>query len=907
MIEIVSPADPSFVITEKRTADANGNWELPLDDTLNPGAYTITVSASNKKTQSEPVNRQFVVVDKTALENKVTEISNENLVQAEYTPVTWQALQDALDEANRVLNDGNATQQQVDDALTALEDARSKLERIPAVNKTALENKVTEINNENLVQAEYTPATWQALQDALDEANRVLNDGNATQQQVDDALTALEDARSKLERIPTVNKTALENKVTEISNENLVEAEYTPATWQALQDALDEANRVLNDGNATQQQVDDALTALEDARSKLERIPTVNKTALENKVTEINNENLVQAEYTPATWQALQDALDEANRVLNDGNATQEQVNKALQAVRDARNALARKLIIPSTGALHPNVSADVYEYSMNVDYSTTELRFTVNPVTPDATITLNGIVVNSGQASEAIALNVGSNEITMVITEKDGTTSTYTINVTRAAAPNGGGNNGGGNGGNSGNNGGSGNITTPPPSPAPSNVERITVNVEASGKGVVAQTVIERTSNADGTKSDKVTFESSKATEAVQKTLAAGSTAVRIVIPDENDEVKDVRVELPVAALKTVHESGLHLEIFTDNGMITIPNASLRDLNQNLYFHLVPIKQVDERKQVEERAKKEQLVREVLNDGNIYVVDRPFTIETNMPSRPVQITLPMNSSHIPADASKRALFLSNLAIFIEHSDGERKLVTPELGEYAEGVLGLTFEIGKFSTFTILNLDQGAEGTHSAYMVGFPDGTFKPAQALTRAQIATILSRVLDLPAAGTAVAYPDVTETHWASEAIRFATVTGLMQGMPDGSFQPEKAISRAEMATIIARLQNLTGEANHSFSDVRGHWAEGNIANVYVAGYMEGMPDGSFQPNKTLTRAEAVVVFNRLLQRGPLYEVTASWTDVATTHWAFHHIEEASRDHSYITRNDGGETIVE
>ncbi|MGG1876760.1 S-layer homology domain-containing protein, partial [Paenibacillus cisolokensis] len=628
---------------------------------------------------------------------------------------------------------------------------------------------------------------------------------------------------------------------------------------------------------------------------------------LENKVTEINNENLVQAEYTPATWQALQDALDEANRVLNDGNATQEQVNKALQAVRDARNALARKLIIPSTGALHPNVSADVYEYSMNVDYSTTELRFTVNPVTPDATITLNGIVVNSGQASEAIALNVGSNEITIVITEKDGTTSTYTINVTRAAAPNGGGNNGGGNGGNSGNNGGSGNITTPPPSPAPSNVERITVNVEASGKGVVAQTVIERTSNADGTKSDKVTFESSKATEAVQKTLAAGSTAVRIVIPDENDEVKDVRVELPVAALKTVHESGLDLEIFTDNGMITIPNASLRDLNQNLYFHLVPIKQVDERKQVEERAKKEQLVREVLNDGNIYVVDRPFTIETNMPSRPVQITFPMNSSHIPADASKRALFLSNLAIFIEHSDGERKLVTPELGEYAEGVLGLTFEIGKFSTFTILNLDQGAEGTHSAYMVGFPDGTFKPAQALTRAQIATILSRVLDLPAAGTAVAYPDVTETHWASEAIRFATVTGLMQGMPDGSFQPEKAISRAEMATIIARLQNLTGEANHSFSDVRGHWAEGSIANVYVAGYMEGMPDGSFQPNKTLTRAEAVVVFNRLLQRGPLYEVTASWTDVATSHWAFHHIEEASRDHSYITRNDGGETIVE
>ncbi|MGG1880086.1 hypothetical protein ABDI30_21290, partial [Paenibacillus cisolokensis] len=130
IIEIVSPTDPSFVITEKRTSDANGNWELPLDDTLNPGAYTITVSASNKKTQSEPVNRQFVVVDKAQLQDKVAEINNENLVEAEYTPATWQTLQDPLDEANRVLNDGNATQQQVDDALTALEDARSKLERI---------------------------------------------------------------------------------------------------------------------------------------------------------------------------------------------------------------------------------------------------------------------------------------------------------------------------------------------------------------------------------------------------------------------------------------------------------------------------------------------------------------------------------------------------------------------------------------------------------------------------------------------------------------------------------------------------------------------------------------------------------------------------------------------------------
>lgn len=388
---------------------------------------------------------------------------------------------------------------------------------------------------------------------------------------------------------------------------------------------------------------------------------------------------------------------------------------------------------------------------------------------------------------------------------------------------------------------------------------------------------------------------------------MEADADAVRIVIPDDKDEVKDVRVDIPETALKYVQESGLDLEIYTDNGLITIPNESLVGLTGNVYFYLVPIKQENERMQVEERAKQEEIVREALNDGNVYVIDRPFTIETNMPSRSVYITLPMNISHVPTDAGEREVFLANLAIFIEHSDGERKLVTPEIGDYADGKLGLSFSIKKFSTFTILNLNADTDGYHSAYIVGYTDGTFKPTNSLSRSQVAVILHRVVGQPASGEAVVYPDVPEHHWASESIDYASKIGLMEGMPDGSFLPDRAITRAELAAIIARWKGLKGEESHNFHDVAGHWAEAYIAQVFETGYMEGMPGNVFQPDKILTRAEAVVVFNRVLERGPLYGfATPTWPDAPMSHWAFHHIEEASREHYYKYRPEGGEIIL-
>ncbi|MBN2981016.1 S-layer homology domain-containing protein [Cohnella algarum] len=863
--EAVTNADKYEVAIEledgtSRTVEVTGtSVDLStLDPALQPGTYTVTVTAKSDNpayTDSEASEPETYTVPEpaTPLAKPVVDLTGDDL--------TWEAV-------------ANADKYEV---TIEFEDGTTRTVEVTTGTSVDL----------STLDPALQPGTYTVTVTAKSD-NPAYTDSEASEPE-----TYTVDQPTE----PAVDKTALKAKVTEINEENLQAEGYTQESWQALQDAMEAAQTVLNNEDATQAEVDAALEALTAAREALEEVvqtPVVDKSALQAEADRADDLN--EAEYTTASWTNYQAKLTEAQAVLNNEGATQAEVDAALAALQAARQALTLKsglvAIVPSTGTIEPSVAAGVYDYAMSVDYSVSELQFTLTAAHPEATIAVNGKAATSGQAGDPIALNVGSNVVTVVVKEKDGSEKTYTITVTRQAAP-----------------------VVSVPSPSPS-VEKITVNVEASGHGVVAQTEIERTTNTDGTKSDKVTFTTNKAIEAVDKTLAANAPAVRIVIPDQQDVVKDVRVELPDAALKAVQDAGLDLEIYTDNGMITIPNASLAGINPNLYFHLVPIKQESERKQVEERARTEQIVRQILNNGNVYVVDRPMTIETNMTSRSVNITLPMNDSHVPASPAAREAYLSNLVIFIEHSDGERKVVKPEIGEYAEGKLGLTFTIEKFSTFTILNLNDGANGTlgngiegsyHSAYMIGLPDGTFGPTVALTRAQVATILYRVLDLQAADATMSYPDVKATHWAAEAIRQVTKAGLMEGMPDGSFQPEKEITRAEMAVIIGRWKALAGESEHGFADVGGHWAEEMIGKVYQAGYMEGMPDGSFQPNKVLTRAEGVTVFNRVLERGPLYGVEASWSDVPASHWAFHHIEEASRDHYFTSRPEGGETIVE
>ena len=196
---------------------------------------------------------------------------------------------------------------------------------------------------------------------------------------------------------------------------------------------------------------------------------------------------------------------------------------------------------------------------------------------------------------------------------------------------------------------------------------------------------------------------------------------------------------------------------------------------------------------------------------------------------------------------------------------------------------------------------------HSAYLKGYGNGLFKPDKEITRAEMATILSRVITREAVTNAPHFTDVNPSHWAAKAIAQTAVMGLMKGYPDGKFRPEQPITRAEAAKVISLLTTAPQVKGAGYTDTTGNWAEADIRIAQGAGILRGYTDGTFHPSASLTRAEAAAVVNRLLGRGPLYGVdTSPYRDVALNYWAFGDIVEASIDHLFLPRDGGGELRI-
>jgi photosystem II stability/assembly factor-like uncharacterized protein len=448
---------------------------------------------------------------------------------------------------------------------------------------------------------------------------------------------------------------------------------------------------------------------------------------------------------------------------------------------------------------------------------------------------------------------------------------------------------------------------------------KEILVDVKAGEGEVISQTSIKRTTEVNGVVKDEVTLTPERATQSINQLKDKKDKTARIVIPDEKDIVSEVKVKLPTLAVENFMRGHTNLGIDTENVSIFVPNQSLSGFNQDLYFLIVPVKKEAERKQIEQRAKEEEQIAQIVKNQDIKIMGRPMTIETNMQSRPVTLTLPLKD--LPANETQRQAILDNLVVFIEHSDGTKELLRGDLVKNQDGSLGVKFEINKFSTFTLLYIEgwkeyfaaQQQAGTHQPYIKGFEDGTFRPQKLVTRSEMAAMLARNLNVTAeVPTQATFKDADAKHWAFKEIELVNAAKLMTGYSDGSFGTEQGITRAELAAIVDRWLSNQGKNEASltsttatsavatYSDLNSrHWAYQAIMNVSASGIMDGYGNQTFKPDQKLTRAEAVKVLNRLFNRGPLYGVEASsFTDVSTSYWAFTEIEEAAKIHSY-TRN--------
>ena len=211
---------------------------------------------------------------------------------------------------------------------------------------------------------------------------------------------------------------------------------------------------------------------------------------------------------------------------------------------------------------------------------------------------------------------------------------------------------------------------------------------------------------------------------------------------------------------------------------------------------------------------------------------------------------------------------------------------------------------------TIIGKDTGMlnKTDHFAYVIGYPDGTVHPNGQITRAEVATIFFRLLrDEVRDGaftTSNTYSDVAYGKWYNNPISTMSALGIITGYPDGTFKPNKPITRAEFAAIAARFDETQSGKSATFSDVIGHWAAKEIGIAYYNDWIKGYPDGTFKPDQNITRAEAMTLINRVLERKPespadLLTNMNKWTDnLDTSKWYYLDVQEATNSHGYTRK---------
>ena len=198
---------------------------------------------------------------------------------------------------------------------------------------------------------------------------------------------------------------------------------------------------------------------------------------------------------------------------------------------------------------------------------------------------------------------------------------------------------------------------------------------------------------------------------------------------------------------------------------------------------------------------------------------------------------------------------------------------------------------------------------HYAYIVGYPNGNVEPNGNITRAEVATIFFRLLteEVRTANSTQSnsLSDVTRGQWFNHAVSTLSSMGIVKGHNDGTFAPNAPITRAEFAAIAARFDDKNTDMSSKFTDIASHWAKNEIGIAANKGWINGYPDGTFRPNQYITRAEAMTLVNRVLNRLPenssdLLDSMIKWPDNSdASAWYYLAVQEATNSHAYSDKS--------
>ena len=205
------------------------------------------------------------------------------------------------------------------------------------------------------------------------------------------------------------------------------------------------------------------------------------------------------------------------------------------------------------------------------------------------------------------------------------------------------------------------------------------------------------------------------------------------------------------------------------------------------------------------------------------------------------------------------------------------------------------------------------DSDHFAYVIGYMDGNVRPYGLISRAETTTIFFRLLkDSVRDGnllTSNTYTDVADDYWANTAISTMTGLDIVRGYDAAAFGPGDPITRAQFAAICARFDTGKSNGSRTFSDIEGHWAKAYIERAAELGWISGFQDGTFRPDAYITRAQAVTMINRMLNRLPedpsdLLPGMNVWPDCGPGDWFYLAIQEATNSHDFKRKAGSYET---
>ncbi|MEA5095448.1 MAG: S-layer homology domain-containing protein [Sedimentibacter saalensis] len=218
---------------------------------------------------------------------------------------------------------------------------------------------------------------------------------------------------------------------------------------------------------------------------------------------------------------------------------------------------------------------------------------------------------------------------------------------------------------------------------------------------------------------------------------------------------------------------------------------------------------------------------------------------------------------------------------------------------------------GTIITDPLVPLADLEKSDHFAYVIGYPEGDVRPLNNITREEVAMIFYRLLTDESRNNLLSdsnsFTDLENHEWSNRAISTLFNAGIIKGYPDGTFKPSDPISRAEFATIAAKFDKFELVSTSKFTDIFGHWAEKYITSSEIKGWIKGYPDLTFKPEQDITRAEAMTLINnvlgRLVPEENIHPEAMHWNDMATDDWYFETVMEATNSHDYIYEEDGDE----